>query len=137
MLRCVLDTNVLISAALTPHGTPRRVAEWVIGSGQLIGSDATLSEFNNRFVPRAKFDRYLSIEARIAFFDRVAAACEMVAPTSRLAVCRDPDDDRFAELATDGVADVLVTGNTRDFPDTVGNAPVLTPAAFAALHIAP
>ena len=130
-MRCVLDTNVLISAALTPHGTTRRVLEAVLRDDTLLGSRQTIDEFVSRFLPRAKFDRYLSRARREAYADRVIALTEVIAVTSRLSVCLDPDDDRFLELAVDGGADCLVTGNARDFPAAHAGVAVLTPAAFA------
>ena len=133
--RVVLDTNVLISAVITPTGTPMRVLRWVLDRGVLLTSEATLSELADRFVRRSKFDRYLAASGRLEFVAEVDSASEHVQVTSRLAVCSDPDDDRFAELVIDGRADALVTGNTRDFPESIGGVPVLTPAAFAADHL--
>ena len=128
--RCVVDTNVLISAGLTPAGTSRRVLDWIVDHGQLLLSAETLAEFATRFVSRAKFDRYASPETRSAFVAAVAVTAETVPVTSSVSVCPDPDDDRFLELAVDGRADCVVTGNTRDFPSEYEGIRVLTPAEF-------
>lgn len=125
-----MDTNVLISAGLTPGGTSRRVLDWIVGSGQILVSAETLAEFATRFVLRAKFDRYASVETRSAFVAAVAAAAETVTVTTVVRVCADPDDDIFVALAVDGQADCILTGNTRDFPAEVRGIPVLTLAAF-------
>ena len=48
------------------------------------------------------------------FFDelrRMFAAAELVAITETVAACRDPDDDKFLELAVNGRADVIVSGD--------------------------
>ena len=132
--RCVLDTNVLISAGLT-NGTPLRVLLWVIRHGQLLASTETLHEFSSRFLPREEFDRYVSRAERGQFLTTITDAAEMVVVTTRLAVCADPDDDRFVELAVDGRADGLVTGNARHFPAEHAGVPVLTPAAFAERYL--
>ena len=127
----MVDTNVLISAALSPKGTPRRVVEWIIGHGVLLSSKETAEEFVTRFLPRAKFDRYLSSELRAQFIVATLGAAEVVETTSRVSVCADPDDDRFVELAVDAAADYLITGNRRDFPERYERFEIVTPREFA------
>ncbi len=127
----MVDTNVLISAGLSPNGTPRQVVQWVIDHGFLLVPTATLTEFESRFVPRAKFDRYLPESERVRFVSEVVEAAILHRVTSRLTVCADPGDDRFVELAVDGRADCIVTGNTKDFPSAHAGIPELTPAQFA------
>lgn len=128
--RCVVDTNVLISAGISPAGTARIALDWILAHGRLLWPEHTLEEFRSRFIQRGKFDRYASVERRVAFVADVIAHGERIGPTTRLAVCRDPDDDRFLELAVDGRAECIVTGNTKDFPREHAGIPVLTPAEF-------
>jgi predicted nucleic acid-binding protein len=53
------------------------------------------------------------------------AAAELVAITEHIAACRDPTDDKFLELAVNGRADLIVSGDRdllalnpfRDIPD--------------------
>lgn len=132
--RCVLDTNVLISAGIAA-GTPLRVLFWVILNGRLLASPETLDEFSSRFISRTKFDRYVDRPARERFVASVSGAAELVAVTTRLAVCADPDDDKLVALAVDGRADCVVTGNARDFPAAHGGVPVVTPAQFAGRYL--
>ena len=133
--RCVLDTNVLISAGLIRGSVPDRVLRWVVRHGVLLTSEAAISEFASRFVHRSKFDRYLTVDARRRLVGDVVEAAVVVEVTSRVRVCRDPDDDAFAALAVDGGADCLVTGNLRDFPEAVAGVPVLSPSAFLARYV--
>ncbi len=133
--RVVLDTNVLISAGLTPAGIARRVVEWTYAYGVALRSAATLAESQSRSLGRPKFDRYVDRDVRETYVADYVGRSVPIPVTTRLAVCSDPDDDRFAELAVDGRADVLVTGNTRDFPPTVEGVPVLTPAAFVEAYV--
>ena len=130
-LRCVVDTNVLISAALNPRGLPRRAVQWVVDHGELLLSAPTFDEFASRFILRAKFDRYLSAETRRAFVAEITRNATVVETTSRIAVCSDPDDDRFLELAVDGGAPFVVTGNSKDFPSRYDGVRILTPREFA------
>jgi len=126
-----VDTNVLISAGLSPVGTPRRVVKWIFDHGQLLASASTQAEFSSRFRTRSKFDRYATPDERAAFVFVVALNSEQVEVASSLALSPDPDDNQFMELAVDGKADVIVTGNTKDFPEEVEGIPVVTPAEFA------
>ena len=48
---------------------------------------------------------------RLVFCRRVADLCELVSVTSRITVCRDAKDNKFLELALDGQADYLITGD--------------------------
>lgn len=68
------------------------------------------------------------------FFDRVSqvlAAAELVRIAERVAACRDPDDDKFLELAVNGKADVIVSGDADLLAlDTFRDIPIITAAAF-------
>lgn len=108
--RTVLDTNVVISAVLTP-GKPFRVLQWVLKNGVLIFSDETYQELADRIL-KPKFDRYVSQSRRLEMLADVQAVAEWVSITGALHVCRDPDDDKFLETAHTAKADCLVTGDT-------------------------
>ena len=43
--------------------------------------------------------------------EKLMAEAELVAITERLAECRDPTDDKFLELAVNGQADLIMTGD--------------------------
>ena len=50
--------------------------------------------------------------------------------------CRDPDDDKFLELAVNGRADVIVSGDEDLLAlDTFRGIPIITPAAFGRAQI--
>ncbi len=82
--RVVFDTNVLISGALASTSTPALALERAISDGQLLASTATLRELMEKLLS-TKFDPYVSREKR--------------------------DADKFLEVAVNGRADVLVTGD--------------------------
>lgn len=73
-------------------------------------SDATLGELAD-VLSRAKFDRYISIEDRQLFFRRLARVVEVVPITHTVRVCRDPKDDKFLEVAVNGAANLIITGD--------------------------
>ena len=65
--RVVLDTNVLISAALRPKGPPRTVVDVVWGeNGVLLFSDETFNELRSR-LQLPKFDDYVDREDRAVY----------------------------------------------------------------------
>ena len=129
--RAVVDTNVLISAALRSSGSPRRVVETIRdNNASLLFSDDTFVELQTR-IRRPKVDRYVSENLRDEYLLQLLVASEWVSITGSRLGCRDPDDDRILETALMGEADCLVTGD-RDLLDMSGfrGIPILTPSAF-------
>jgi putative PIN family toxin of toxin-antitoxin system len=110
--RCVVDTNVLISALLQPSGRTGKVLEAIRATGGvLIFSDASFAELVSRLA-RPKFDRYVDRGIRQRFLSDLAAVAEWVPITGAVRACRDPDDDKFLEAAISGEADSIVTGDS-------------------------
>ena len=133
--RVVLDTNVLISAALTRTGPPRRVVDLVrADNGILLFSDETFAELRHRILG-SKFDRYVGKESRAAFVALLAMVAEWVPIAGAKLGCRDPTDDKILETALMGRADHLVTGDGDLLAmSPFQGIPIVTPARFLALH---
>ena len=131
-MRCVVDTNVVVSASVFTFSVPRQAVENVLRNSILLFSDFTMDELKNVLV-RSKFDRYVSREERALFLAQLNARAELV-PTIRLVrECRDPKDDKVLAVAVAGRADYLVRGD-KDLRvlERVGSVPIVTPAAFLA-----
>ena len=129
-VRVVFDTNVLVSAALTAGGTPRRAVEYVLMSGLPLLSAATYDELAE-VLDRPRFRPYLPERIKTRFLDRLTAAAVWVEAGERIEACRDPKDDPFLEAAVSGRADVLVSGDADLLVlHPFRGIPVLTPAAF-------
>lgn len=111
--RVVVDTNVWISAALSPSGTPAQVVRRVLAKAIPVLSEPTLAELERRlWLP--KFDRYLNMEVRHAILHDLSAAAhwtEVSAEIAKQAHCRDADDDKFIHAAIAASAAWLVTGD--------------------------
>jgi putative PIN family toxin of toxin-antitoxin system len=75
--RVVLDTNVLVSAALTPNSTAQKVLEKALKDCVVLQSIATLSELKE-VLERRKFDKYISHDDRQRFLRRLVASVELV-----------------------------------------------------------
>lgn len=109
--RVVVDSNVLISALLQPSGRTAAVLETIRAvGGVLLFADETFEELASR-LSRPKFDRYVARATRERFLADLAAVGEWVAITGAVRACRDPDDDKFLEVALNGAADCLVSGD--------------------------
>jgi uncharacterized protein len=108
--RVVIDTNVLISAALVPGNAPSRVVAWVLQHQRLLFSEETFEELRTR-LHRPKFDRYLSLEDRKLLLHDFNAAADWVALEEVASFSRDRDDDKFVQTALNGGARWLVSGD--------------------------
>lgn len=129
--RLVLDTNVLISAALSHGGSPRAVVDAAReANGILLFSRETLHELRTRLLA-SKFDRYVSWEGRALYLAQLEAVSEWVSITGAKLGCRDPDDDKLLETALLGEAGCLVTGDRHLLEmSPFHGIPIVTPAGF-------
>ena len=73
-------------------------------------SDAAMYELAD-VLAGAKFDRYVGIEDRKSFLQRLSYIAEFVPIIQLVRECRDPKDDKFLEVALNGRADVIITGD--------------------------
>lgn len=128
--RFVFDTNVLVSALMLSQSKPRSAWNLARRTGVILASHETLEELDS-VLRRPKLAAYVTASERVAFLDELARAVDLVPVTERLALCRDPRDDKFLELAYAGRADLLLTGDAdllalHPFRGTA----ILTPAAY-------
>ena len=108
--RLVFDTNILISHLLIPTGIPAKAVRKGLHKGRIIVSDDTLNELAS-VISRPKFDRYISLQDRKDFFRFLGRVVERVAIIRNVRACRDPKDDKFLELAVNGRAETIITGD--------------------------
>ena len=131
--RWVLDTNTLISRLLAPRGTAARAVDQALLSGSVLVSDATLTELVE-VLGRSKFDRYLTPLQRREFLGLLSTVTRKVHITRQFQMCRDPRDDKFIDLALNGQARAIVTGDQDLLVlHPLHGVAVLTPAQFLAL----
>lgn len=109
-MRCVFDTNTLISALLFKNSVPGKALYSALASGTILISAETIRELAE-VIDRPKFDRYLTIEERAEFLGALLAQVELIEVSEDAKLCRDPKDDKFLNLASSGAADYLVTGD--------------------------
>jgi uncharacterized protein len=130
--RVVFDTNVLVSALLT-DSLPRRAVLQVAVNGILLASHSTLAELEEVLF-REKFARWLSFDVRRDILTRYREMVEVVPIVSSVRICRDLRDDKFLDLAVDGKASAIVTGDDDVLAlDPFQGIRILTPGDFLAL----
>lgn len=109
-LRVVIDTGVVVSAALLPRSVPRQAFDLAADRGRLLISSATVAELDD-VLRRPKFDRYAGEEKRLELLAAVVREAEVIEVTETIAECRDPKDDKFLELAISGRASHIISGD--------------------------
>jgi putative PIN family toxin of toxin-antitoxin system len=140
--RAVLDTNLWVSASLSPQGIPARVvAAFLAGRFTVVTSEPMLDELLDVLGrPRIAARHGWSPDETVEFVAGVRSRAERVAVHGELRLCRDPKDDVVVETVVVARADALVTGD-QDFigsPDVVTalasvRTRILTPAEFLAV----
>ena len=128
-MRVVVDTNVFISAALKGRSPPSDAVHLAAERHLLLKSTTSEQELlitlaRPRLAPLipAPFQDWLA---------EVLAAAELVPITERIVALRDPKDDKFLELAVNGHAELLVTGDADLLAlNPFRGIPIVTPAVF-------
>lgn len=127
-LRLVVDTNVLVSAALRPIGLPRTVFRLaILKPARVYVSEAILEEYRDVLArPELRIRKGLQQQ----FLQLVKNRARLVAPSRAVLMAEDPDDNKFLECADAAGADYLVTGNQRHYPRFWKKTKVITPREF-------
>jgi putative PIN family toxin of toxin-antitoxin system len=128
-MRVVFDTNTVVSALLFRRGRLHWLrAHWHSGAVIALVSADTAGELI-RVLAYPKF-RLEAAEINALLADYLPYT-EVVAVSSRgkSPRCRDPDDQMFVDLALQGRADVLVSGD-RALLEMEVDLPVLSPADY-------
>jgi putative PIN family toxin of toxin-antitoxin system len=109
-MRTVIDTNVAVSAVLIPTSVCRHAFDLAAARGKLLLSEATIAELDD-VLSRPKFDKYVSKKLRLEFLASLISVAEAITISQPLRLCRDPNDDKFLELAINGSASHLISGD--------------------------
>lgn len=135
-MRLVLDTNVLVSAILSSNSIPAKILNWGEDNGTILYSTATLNEVLS-VLERPKFSKYIDRDDIDGLSIRIKTVWLLVEILNSVQLCRDPKDDKFIDLAINGKASHLISGdsdllvlhpiqnisviNPRSFWDEIGN----------------
>lgn len=135
-MRVVLDTNIIVSRYLTPHGQVARIINlWEQGAFELIASEHILGEYGRVLrYPRLRNVHQLT-DTQLAEIDKAFGEfADVVDPAETPAVVQDdPNDDHFLAAAETGAADYIVTGDPHLLKlGSYKGIPILSPAGFLA-----
>jgi putative PIN family toxin of toxin-antitoxin system len=127
-LRLVVDTNVLVSAALKPDGLQRTVLLLALAKpARLYVSAPILAEYK-AVLSRPELQIRKGLRHR--FLELIDSHAHVVKPVRRLAITANPGDNILLECADSARADYLVTGNQRHFPRFWKQTKVITSREF-------
>jgi putative PIN family toxin of toxin-antitoxin system len=130
-LRLVIDTNVLISAAIKLAGLQRTALILAVTRpARLYVSRPILEEYGQVL---ARTELRIRKGLRQQLLQLIKNHSYTVAPTRRLEAASDPDDNMFLECADAAGADYLVTGNQRHFPRFWKKTKIISSREFISL----
>ena len=109
-MRCVFDTNVLVSALLIHESKPRHALDLALRKGAVLLSFPALAELYE-VLNRKQFRRYVGEEGIRSFLAALTRETHWVDVNTQITACRDPKDNKFLELAVSGKATHIVTGD--------------------------
>ena len=136
-MRAVLDTNIIVSAVLSPGSPP----DSILGASRkealdLVTSVPLLHELED-VLGRPRIAKRLgwTAEERAFFIAALTDFAVIVAPKERVQVVKaDPADNRVLEAAVAGSADYAVSGDHHLLElGSCEGIPIVTPARFAAI----
>lgn len=129
-MRLVLDTNVLVSAILSPNSISAKILNWGEDNGVILYSAATLTEVLS-VLGRSKFSKYIDHNDIDGLSIRIKTVWLFVEILNQIQLCRDPKDDKFIDLALNGEASHLITGdNDLLVLNPIENTSVINPRTF-------
>ncbi len=108
--RIVLDTNLLISRALTPNSLIAGVVRMITEYCDLLASQATMYEFAT-VLKHVRSKNYIKQDEATMLITFYREMVESVPIIEKVRKCRDPKNDKFLELAVNGQAEYLVTND--------------------------
>jgi len=126
----VLDTGILVSAAIRPESIPALALEKALLDFDVCVSQATLAELES-VLSRSKFDRYAPKSQREAFVAGFRRQATMIDVSIIVTDCPDPKDNMFLALAETIIAELIISSDphlTSLHPWR--GIPIIPPAAF-------
>ena len=130
-VRLVIDTNIVVSAALKPDGLQRTILLLAITRpARLYVSAGILAEYREVL---SRGELHIRRGLRHQLLELIRSHSHSVSPARTLQVAKDSDDNKFLECADAADADYLITGNQRHFPKFWKKTKVITPREFVGI----
>ena len=129
----ILDTNVLISAAMFKKSAIRQLFDDVRENHTIVSSDDCFAELTE-VISRPKFAKYTDTNEISLFLKLFEETALFVPTTQKITLCRDPKDNKFLDLAFTSEAHYLITGDQDLLVlHSFGSTQILAPAEFLTL----
>ncbi|OHD68826.1 MAG: putative toxin-antitoxin system toxin component, PIN family [Spirochaetes bacterium RBG_16_49_21] len=129
-MKIVLDTNVLVSAILSPGGPPGDILNLIINDEIILCYDDRIFNEYEGVLKRDKFQfEPDNVSDLLTFLKRIGEPTDTIPLNVTIT---DPDDLMFYEVLGTSAADYLITGNKRHF-DPLKDRRIVTPKEF--LHV--
>jgi uncharacterized protein len=106
----VLDTNIIVSALIFKNSQPRQALDKARHSGIILMSQPVWQEIQE-VLARPKFERYITSTEKDLFLIGLAKSVKFVEIEKSIIACRDAKDDKFLELAVNGNATLIISGD--------------------------
>lgn len=137
MQKIIIDTNVLVSS-LIQRAYPFQILIELFSNEniKLCISNEILKEYFD-VLNRKKFVKFtdFAVNTQTLLVDIEKRGVEYF-PTSKVEIIKDPDDNKFLELAETCKADFLITGNTKDFTlDSYKSTKIVSPKEYWTEHV--
>jgi uncharacterized protein len=136
-MRVVLDTNILLSALISPHGAPDAIYRaWRAGRFNLVTSAVQLNELRraSRYPKLRSILQPHLVGAMVNHLNRTTLIDPLLKLPDGIAV-DDPHDAFLVAMALASEADYLVTGDRRAGlleQGSIGRTRILAPSGFHA-----
>ena len=128
----IIDTNVIISSLIS-RSFPFRIIHEIVFEykTRTFLSEDILAEYSN-VIARDKFSGYIDFKSNANFLISFLIEFSVyINPSERLNIAKDPDENKFLELANETNADYIISGNIKDFGLLkFGNTKIVTPKEF-------
>jgi uncharacterized protein len=129
-MRLVVDTNILVSAILSPDSIAAKVLNWGESNANILYSMDTLTELLS-VLGRSKFSKYINLKDIDGLAMRIKTTWFCVAILYQVKLYRDSKDGKFIELALNGDASHLITGDNDLFVlNPIQNILIINPRNF-------
>jgi putative PIN family toxin of toxin-antitoxin system len=112
----VFDTNVIVSALLLDQSIPALAFRAALDRGKILLSRPVLKELNE-VLAREKLKTYFLTEEREQFIIALLKESIFINIKESIRACRDPKDDKFLELAVNGGAVCIISGDQDLLPE--------------------
>jgi putative PIN family toxin of toxin-antitoxin system len=126
--RLVIDTNILVSAALNPNGLQLEVLRLALAKPARLYVSRPILEEHAYVLSRPKL--HIRNGLRRQLLQLVKNNAHVLRPVRRITESVDPDDNKFPECADAARADYLITGNLKHFPSSWKRTSIVTCREF-------